>query len=66
MVEDIEVYLRGRQSPIVIYGADYHGHTIPNGAKTKNWHYYVDKDGNEYHFRKTEIQYVFVKSERRV
>ena len=56
--EDIMVYIKGRREPVIIQGAEYLGHTRPDGVETKHWHYYKDAEGKIYHFRKKWIQLV--------
>lgn len=58
MKEDIQVYLKGRDAPVVIKNGKYLGHKRPDGIVTKNWHYYQDGSGRQYHFRKKEMQLV--------
>ena len=58
MKEDVEIYLKGRKVPIVIHGAEYLGHTRPDGKETKHWHYYKDAEGKIYHIRKKWMQLV--------
>ena len=57
MTENILILLKGR-GPILIEGAEYKGHTRPDGKLTENWHYYLDDRGRWYHFRNEEIQAV--------
>lgn len=56
-MENIKVYVRGREMPFSFVG-DYLGHTRPDGVLTKNWYYYRDDMGKVYHFRKEHIQVV--------
>lgn len=48
--------------PISFIG-EYLGNKRPDGKPTRNWHYYKDKDGKIYQFRKEHIQLVISKNE---
>jgi len=56
-MEHIDVFLIGRNKPISFIGV-YLGHKRPDGKIAENWHYYKDRDGTIYHFRKERIDYI--------
>lgn len=58
--EKMKIFVKDRELPFSFYGK-YLGHNRPDGVLTKNWHYYLDEEGNIYHFRKENIVCVISK-----
>jgi len=62
-MENINVYIKGRDEPFVIANGEYLGHKRPDGKITDNWHYYKSCYGEVFHFRKQEMQAVITRQD---